>query len=224
MWATDDGDGKPVKEADQAIIHEEEGMFFYLPNIVNVNKNGDASSPIDTKDRAPYALGRSAVVPHGNTCMMFGDVKEADQTGAPRIPVISTLPTSKIPIINPFYFIPYVGKSDDPEDDTTINKAPRKALQDALDKTPVKTYNHIAMTTDQPKAGGILNTNFITKRADTRTYKADFWMETLENGKMQMQYSEVADIFFHFQKQLFGLRKSEIEWPHVMVNTLTKVA
>ena len=30
MWATNTDDGKPVKEADQAIIHEEDGMYVLL--------------------------------------------------------------------------------------------------------------------------------------------------------------------------------------------------
>ena len=55
-------------------------------------------------------------------------------------------------------------------------------------------------------------------RADTRIYSANFWIEQLENGKLQMQYSEIANIFFHKK----GTSKSaDIDWPHVMVNTLT---
>jgi hypothetical protein len=69
------------------------------------------------------------------------------------------------------------------------------------------------MTTDQKKAGGLVGTEIVNTRADTRTYSADFWIEQLENGKLQMQYSEITITFFIRIKR---------DWPHVMVNTLRK--
>lgn len=211
VWATP-GVGEPGNEQ---VIHEENGMFFYLPKIVN---NPDNGKPINKNDEAPYALGRSAVIPHGNTAMMFGDVvidKEAGQ-GPPTIPFVNTLPTSStIKIFPPFYLDPYLDGLK------PLNLKPTAALKDALAKGgKVKNYYQISMSTDKKKAGGIINTNFVNTRADTQRYSADFWIEELENGKMQMQYSEVANIFFHFNKGF--ILKSEIDWPHVMVNTLTK--
>jgi hypothetical protein len=205
VWATSD----PAKDV---VIHEENGMFFFLPNIVNIPDG----TPVAPKDQAPYSIGRSASVPHGNAAMMFGDATDPGQVGAPNIPFVNTLPSAeKVKEFPPFYLGPYIDGLE------PLNLKPTAALKGALAKNgPVKSYYQISMTTDHKDAGGLVNTNFVNKRADTRKYSADFWIEQLENGKLQMQYSEVANIFFHFNKGFIS--KSEIDWPHVMVNTLTK--
>ena len=93
---------------------------------------------------------------------------------------------------------------------------------DALNNGPSVTDTvHFALDSANG-TGGILNTNFVTQRADTRQYKADFWVENLggKNNK-QLQYAETASIFFHHIEA--GKKDVLIEWPHVMVNTLQKV-
>ena len=52
---------------------------FILPPIVNNPNNG---KPIDKNDQAPYAIGMSASVPHGNAAMMFGDSTDPGLAGA----------------------------------------------------------------------------------------------------------------------------------------------
>lgn len=197
-----------TKPVGSNVIHEEVGMFFYLPKIVNMV---DETKPINPKNEAPYTLARSASIPHGNMAMMFGDV-DIDRTegvGAPKIPTIDTFPTPLRLALKLGYLKPYL---------EGLGEQPKLILEDAMEKNgPVKNYYHIKMTTDHKDgAGGLINTNFVNQRANTRVYKADFWIEELENGKMQMQYSEDASIVFHFDG------RTPITWPHVMVNTLTK--
>ena len=52
---------------------------FFLPPIVN---NSNKGKPIDKKDQAPYTIGMSASVPHGNAAMMFGDSTDPGLAGA----------------------------------------------------------------------------------------------------------------------------------------------
>ena len=117
-------------------------MFFYLPPIVNNPNNG---KPIDKNDQAPYAIGMSASVPHGNAAMMFGDSTDPGLAGALDIPYVSTLPSKE----GRSYLAPY---NDGP---TPLDAKPTAALKDALAKNgPVRSYYQISMTTNQKKAGG----------------------------------------------------------------------
>jgi len=198
-----------TKPVGSNVIHEEVGMFYYLPKIVNMV---DETKPINPKYEAPYTLARSASIPHGNMAMMFGDVAidRTEGVGAPTIPLINTIPTPLTLALKLGYLKPYL---------EGLNESPTKTLKNAMETNgPIKNYYQIKMTTDHGKngPGGLINTNFVNQRAKTRDYSADFWIEELENGKMQMQYYEDASIVFHFDG------RTPITWPHVMVNTLTK--
>jgi len=199
-----------TKPVGSNVIHEEVGMFYYLPKIVNMV---DETKPINPKYEAPYTLARSASIPHGNMAMMFGDVAidRTEGVGAPNIPLINTFPTSSVRLaLKLGYLKPYL---------EGLNESPTKILKNAMETNgAIKNYYQIKMTTDHGKngPGGLINTNFVNQRAKTRDYSADFWIEELENGKMQMQYYEDASIVFHFDG------RKPITWPHVMVNTLTK--
>ncbi len=197
VWATDKFPKEPDK---QQIIHKEDGMFFYLdPVKTNPGQN--------SVNFAPFSIGRSAVIPHGNTAMIFGDVTK--HTGPPTIPNLSiepfTTPVTKFPL----------GYASDLYRD--ISGKPNQILHDALNKGPRVFKTTQFSMSSKNGTGSVLNTDFITKRADVRDYKVDMWLEDFGNDKTQLQYAETASICFHFNK------KKEINWPHVMVNTLTKV-
>ena len=219
VWRTDQFPNNPEK---QTVIHEENGMFFYLDPITKnpgpgggePDQNGD---PVNPGERAPFAIARSAIIPHGNTAMIFGDVKTA--SGPPTIPDISTLPFTK-PASG--FSLGYLDQYINPP---FVDLLPKKTLQDALDNgSPVSSTIHFSLDSENG-TGGVLNTDFVTKRADTREFKADLWVQDLGNGKKQLQYAETANIHFHFNTRfLFFGPRGEIVWPHVMVNTLTKVA
>lgn len=213
VWATDKFPNDPDK---QAIIHVENGMFFYLDPI----KTNPGGKPVGPDDEAPFSVGRSAIIPHGNTAMIFGNV--TNSKGPPTIPRINAFPFSLSPDAPTdfprSYASPYLDSpTGTPGGPGSPAFAANEALENALTSGPaVRNTVHFSMDS-KAGTGGILNTDFVTKRADTRDYKADIWVEDIGNNKKQLQYAETASIFFHF------LDKFEINWPHVMVNTLTKV-
>jgi hypothetical protein len=200
VWATDKFPNDPDK---QTVIHKEDGMFFYLDPIAT---NPD-QKPVSLEDKAPFSIGRSAVIPHGNTAMIFGDVTKCE--GPPTIPNISTAPFTTPETQIPFGY--FEGQANGFQD------KPNTVLQDALKNGPAVANTVQFSMSSKNGTGGVLNTNFITKRADTREFKVDMWVEDLGNNQKQLQYAETASIFFHFNQNV------EINWPHVMVNTLTKV-
>jgi len=210
VWETESTDVR----SKQAIIHKENGMLFYLDN---VTPNGTPNPADPTNLKPPFSIGRSAVVPHGNTAMMFGD--STDSSGPPTIQPINAFPfTTPTQRFRPSYFIPYVIPPK-----PTTSQRPTTTLMDALNNGPTVTDTvHFALDSNNG-GGGVLNTNFVTERADTRNFKADFWVETVGTGKndKQLQYAESAGLFFH---RVGGWKKDiTIEWPHVFVNTLKKV-
>ena len=152
-----------------------------------------------------------ATVPHGNSAMLFGNSKTSN--GGPIIPNIDARPDPMIDGI--VYDSPYTTSKYN-----AVN--PNADLQKAvLDQTITKT-THIAL--DSRNGGSVTNTAYIDSRAPTTGFKCDFWVETVKgkNGKVveQLQYSEFVDIFFH-RTEARG-KGDLINWPHVMINTLTK--
>ena len=151
-----------------------------------------------------------ATVPHGNSAMLFGNSKTS--SGGPTIPNIDTRP---IPMIEGIAY-------DSPYTTSKYNAVnPNSDLQKVVsDQTIVKT-THIALYSRN--GGSVTNTAYIDSRAPTTGFKCDFWVETVKgkNGKVeQLQYSEFVDIFFH-RTEAEG-KGDLINWPHVMINTLTK--
>ena len=138
---------------------------------------------------------------------------------SPGPPTIDSSLVSTIPFILPKkflgskYMLPYIKPVTNP-----IAAKPQNALNDALDAGPT-IIDTIHFDLDSRNGGGVLNTEFIKKRADTKVFKADMWLETFGKGEYdkQLQYAENASILFHIKF------KKPIIWPHIMVNTLTKV-
>jgi len=155
VWATDQWPDDPDK---QKVIHKENGMFFYL-NAVTTNPG---SNPVDPKDKPPFSIGRSAIIPHGNTAMIFGGVTE--YKGAPKVPDIATLPFTT-PATN-FTLFGYTDAYNVPP---FPSARPMVTLQSALDNGP-PIDNTVHFSLDSKNGGGVLNTNFITKRSDAREY------------------------------------------------------
>jgi len=210
VWATDKFPNEPDK---QAIIHVENGMFFYLDPI----KTNPGGKPVGPDNEAPFSVGRSAIIPHGNTAMIFGDV--TNSKGPPTIPNLLPFPKTNKPHAPTDFPLGYADPYTNPTGSSAGPPAfaAKATLEKALTSGPaVRSTVHFSMDS-RKGTGGILNTDFITKRADTRDFTADIWVEDIGNNKKQLQYAETASIFFHF------LDKFEINWPHIMVNTLTKV-
>eukprot|EP00555_Chaetoceros_dichaeta_P001335 CAMPEP_0198277708 /NCGR_PEP_ID=MMETSP1447-20131203/65993_1 /TAXON_ID=420782 /ORGANISM="Chaetoceros dichaeta, Strain CCMP1751" /LENGTH=345 /DNA_ID=CAMNT_0043972751 /DNA_START=2068 /DNA_END=3102 /DNA_ORIENTATION=- len=164
VWETTTFPNDPSK---QPIIHHENGMLFNLKNITANKASPDAKIP-DVK----YPIGRSASIPHGNNCYLFGTASTS--SGPPSFGDISAS-ASVIPTTNPRQFLgagymaPYVTPVRD-----AIAPKPLNTLVNALAAGPtIIETTHFDL--DSQHGGGILNTEFIKKRADTKNYKADLW-------------------------------------------------
>ena len=74
--------------------------------------------------------------------------------------------------------------------------------------------------------GGIKNIPFVVKQADAASMKSTFWINELEadgdgNVELQLQYLQIVMLEFFPRRD--GL-PGRISWPHVSINTLTKVS
>jgi hypothetical protein len=78
---------------------------------------------------------------------------------------------------------------------------------------------------DSNNQGHVTNIPFIAERAKTSRVNCDLWLETVKNSDgsttQQLQYSQVVNI--DFSKKGGGVG-GLITWPHVSVNTLTKLS
>ena len=86
---------------------------------------------------------------------------------------------------------------------------PNLTLTDALAKQSVKSTLTFQLST--ANNGGSVNIPFINEYAKPTLWETVIWIETLEDGTTQMQYTQTIMIEFN------GLR-----WPHIDVNTLTR--
>jgi len=204
----------PNQPDKQTIIHVENGMFYYLDNLTTQPGNKPV---VGTKHKPPYAIARSACVPHGDAAMLFGS-HPITSDGPPDIPHIAVEPfTVPAQTFAPGYLNQYITQPG-------ANNQPTDKLRKALSSGPnVNSTVHFQF--DTTNDGGVLNTHFIKDRANAKEFKADWWVETGVNkeGKevKQLQYAEVAKLSFHHVEG--GDPKILIQWPHVFVNTLTKV-
>ncbi|MFT7602045.1 MAG: hypothetical protein ACI8TP_005010 [Acidimicrobiales bacterium] len=75
------------------------------------------------------------------------------------------------------------------------------------------------------QTGGVLNTPFVVKQANAAEMQSTFWIQTVvdkagkESKRLQCLQVVMLD-FFPRQDGKEGL----IRWPHVSINTMTKVA
>ncbi len=74
--------------------------------------------------------------------------------------------------------------------------------------------------------GGIKNIPFVVKQADAASMKSTFWINELApdgdgNVELQLQYLQIVMLDFFPRRD--GL-PGRISWPHVSINTLTKVS
>lgn len=194
---------------DPGPIHVENGMLFYLDD-VQLYSDGTPGGKPAKKDKPPFSIARSATVPHGNSAMLFGNYKTSN--GPPTIPDISALP---------FPAAGFEGYNDLYKNSIYNAANPNRDLQKAVADQKITKTTHIEL--DSRNQGAVTNTDFVKSRADTTGFKTDFWVETVKgkDGKSveQLQYSEFVDILFHVTEG-----GELIDWPHVMINTLTKGA
>ncbi|WP_254560646.1 heme-binding protein [Dyadobacter diqingensis] len=183
---------------DGSLLHAENGTWLLLPNC-----------PSD------FSIARQASVPHGDSLLALGG--SSVTAGPPPIQPISTLPITG-PGQMPFgytdpYLVPMQG----------FNKInPNATLLDAISGQTIISSTNISVST--ANQGGISNIPFITKNANTTSFEAIFWIETVQNPTtggtfLQLQYSQTSMIEFIPQ---FHDPSKLIQWPHVNINTMVK--
>lgn len=195
-------------------IHHEPGLFL---NLLNKTTN-------------ELDIARLATIPHGDSVLALG--KSEVILGAPVIPVANGLPLRiSQDLANP-YLEPYKIFIDNPfKGNVNFDGFPGFGPQDAnvllrlanqgvsIKKTTVLPFDTTLET------GGIVNIPFIVKQANAAEMKATFWFQELDeldvdgNPVLRIQYTQNVLLDF------FKVPGSEelIRWPHISINTLTKL-
>jgi hypothetical protein len=204
-------------------LHIEPGIWLNVPRTTNPSE-------------APTVV-RMATIPHGTSILAQGAAQLIAAPGHPAIPKVSIIP---FPIGTPppgdsagdFTS----GKQEFPELDlnkaTVFRSRPATGVDEAMLENPNvvlerrltgqtitgRTFIHISTTHSPIRGGGTANTAFLADAANppggnARTAEVDakFWIETLADNSLQLQYSQLVQLDFN------GLR-----WPHVTVATLEK--
>jgi hypothetical protein len=200
-------------------LHIEPGIWAHVPPTSNPSE--------------PATVVRMASIPHGTAILAQGTTQFLDGPPA-HIPDNNIIP---FPIGSPPPANSEFGtaKSSFPELDlsrpTTFRQAspgvtqamvenPNSVLRDAIAGQLIKSRTFMRVTTTQApvKGGGTANTAFLADatnppggNARAAEVDATFWIETLEDDSLQLQYTQLVQLDFN------GLR-----WPHVTVATLKK--
>lgn len=208
--------GEPAKG-----LHIEPGIWAVVPQT--------------TEPAEPPSVVRMASIPHGTVINAQGTASVSN--GPPPIEENNIIPfaiggtpppnsefssaEAEFPQLNlatPNQFREIANGTAQSEIDQAMVENPNSVLAQALvaTPTPVKetTTLHVLTTNPSIVDGGTANTAFLQGgNANASVVSATFWVETLENGELQLQYTQTVMLDFN------GLR-----WPHVTVATLRKTA
>ena len=209
-------------------IHVEPGVWLAIPSTTSPPQGN--------------TVARMASIPHGTAILAQGIAIE-NITGGPTISPssISPFPFSSPASPTPFpeQFLGAESqfrspKSKIPNVEQSWLDNPNSLLTAAIEKQKIVKTTVLDVSTN-PQApvigGGIQNTAFlhgvppppagsppvtqppIPPNADAAQVKSTFWIETLDDGSLQLQYSQTVLLNFN------GL-----SWPHVSVATLKRIA
>jgi hypothetical protein len=205
-----------VTGAPGAAIHHEPGLFL---NMLNRIPDG-------------FDIARLATIPHGDAALALG--KSSHVTGLAPIPAVDGLPIGvRHDVVNNPYLAPYKHFHDNPFKGTVgfpgfpgfDPTAPHLLLQLANNGLNVTRTTVLELDTANP-TGGIKNIPFVVKQADAGSMKSTFWIQELApdadgNVELQLQYLQIVMLDFFPRRD--GL-PGRIGWPHVSINTLSKVS
>lgn len=204
------------------LIHIENGMFMYMNDIISDSR---------TVIKPDYRIARSATIPHGNSILLLGEVEKKE--GGPTIKEISSLPSPEDQKGAPIgFFAQFASEQKRLTVKDIVTKKPSKIFNvfnpnDNLvrDNKGLEIIDTIHMTLDSDNEGVVGNIPFLQRYATATKVVSNFWLETVKlpmSGKnfQQLQYSQNTGIEFH---QKFTDTDGLITWPHITVNTLTKV-
>ena len=199
-----------------AAIHHEPGLFL---NMLNRIPEG-------------FDIARLATIPHGDAALALG--KSSTVNGVAPIRPVDGLPIgvnhdlTNNPYLAPykhFHDTPFVGNVGFPGFPGFDPTAPHVLLELANQGITVTKTTVLDLDTANP-TGGIKNIPFVVKQADAASMKSTFWIQELApdadgNVEMRLQYLQIVMLDFFPRRD--GL-PGRIGWPHVSINTLTKVS
>ncbi len=195
-------------------IHHEPGLFLNM------------------HDQIPdgFDIARLGTIPHGDAVLALG--KSSVVEGLAPIPGVDGLPIGvNHDLENNRYLSPYKHFHDNPFKGTVGGgfpgfdpTAPQLLLDLANTGRDVVATTVLDFDTSHP-TGGIKNIPFVVKQADAASMKATFWIQ--QHAPVDgitvhtMQYLQIVMLDFFPRRD--GL-PGRIGWPHVSINTLTKVS
>lgn len=205
-----------------ALVHAENGSLLFLldtPQPLGPYGNGDRPGLGNqaVQNSVPptqmFNLVKQVSVPHGNSILALGAYAGSGNTGSgvPPIPPVSPLPTGVSDK-------PY-GANDpvtNPQPALTAN--PNQALVNALAARPSTNFLHLGMSTVNGR-GAVSNIGFEQQHAEVSRYDFDYWLESFDgtDNYTQLQYSQTITLQIPVNGKV-------ISFPHVTVNTLTRLA
>lgn len=176
-------------------IHAETGLFLYLEN-----------------DNEGFNIARLSTIPHGNSVLALGN-------GAASTTLQDFIPDNTVsPHPNPMF-------GYDEEQYPSLQfpqfnqQNPNSFLQGVLKAQTLTALTTLDFST-QNATGGILNIPFIQSNINATFLDATFWIETLADNSLQLQYTQTINLAF----PPTDFPKVMVNWPHVTVNTLQKVS
>ena len=199
-----------------AAIHHEPGLFL---NLLNEIPDG-------------FDIARLATIPHGDAVLALGTSSEL--TGPPQIRAVDGLPIGvNHDLVNNPYLAPYKQFHDDPFKGNVAAPAfpgfdptaPHLLLQPGPNAPQVTKTTVLDLDTSHP-TGGIKNIPFVVKQADAASMKSTFWIQELapdSEGNVVLELKYLQIVMLDFFPRRDGL-PGRISWPHVSINTLTKVS
>lgn len=202
-----------------ALVHAENGTLLYLTDQKQgLGPYGNGSLPglggRTVADSVPpgqaFNLVKQVAVPHGNSILALGNYTDnALQKGVPQIAPASPLPTG-------IDTSPYGTRSvGNPLPALTAN--PNLALTDALAARPSTSFLTLQLSTASG-SGAVTNIGFERKNAEVVRYDFTYWLEAFGGAPdfTQLQYSQTITM-------RMNIGGTPVLFPHVTVNTLTKI-
>ncbi len=203
------------------VIHMETGLFL---NVQDYNTQAGTQN----KNGLVLSFARLSTVPHGNSVLAVGQVNTMTNFTAKSIPDIDGHPTP----INPYdhFGVGYTSGVGNNIFKEFNQMSPNSFLRTTIDGQKFKNVTRIEMDTDNA-SGGILNIPFLQNNVKASKMSASFWIEELENGAYQLQYSQLIDLIFPGVAAIdasvtFGgkIQPIQVRWPHTTINTMTKLS
>jgi len=199
-------------------IHVETGLLLYIKDCVKTDKNDTSCAVADLN------IARLATIPHGNSVLALGsfDTKVPDDNNffpeAPTRPVVvnkgDAFQLGYNNVFGPPFMFPQFATSDP-------NRFLQNTLNDRLQVIEAMTTIHMSSTN---ASGGILNIPFNKTDIKTTDMQATFYIQQIKGSKdLQLQYTQTINLVFPGLNNEIPAKPIPAIWPHITVNTLTKV-